>query len=198
MYDSLQQEFQKKNMDVQMANAKALYNHNIALEFEEKKYLMREFFLEKQKSQYEEVIIQDNGELEVVTRNLLADAKARRLCNFSNPEMIKLFNEKNDYVVLNLILNMGAKKVRLYFAASEVGNSKYLLKKFSEAGCEIYARNRKIREEYLYKIFMCLLNRCTESQIIPDKYGWNKHLDGTFEFVEPTSLIWKEVWSWTK
>lgn len=198
MNDFMQQEFYKNSMGVQVAKAKELNKRDVALDLEYKKFLMKEIFLEKRKAQYDEVVLSETGGFEIVTRNLTIDGEFRDLCNFCNPQMKKLVNEKNADEIFQLSLNIGSNEVFLYLAANEVGNSGYLLKKFSEAGCEIYARNRKLREEYLHKIFMCLLNRSTESCTIPCKYGWNKLPGGRFKFVKRDTPIWKEVWSWTK
>lgn len=191
-------EYEKKQLEVQAANAKAQFNYEMSLNAEYMKQMIREEFSEKKKAQYDEVIICDTGEFEIITRNLTLDAKSRKLCNFSNPEMIKLYNKKNSNEVLMLKINIGAKKFSVFLAVKEANNPKYLSKKFSEVGCEIYASNRRLREEYLHKIVICVINRTSETNCIPDKRGWNRNSDGTFKFAGPDSPIWKEVLEWAK
>lgn len=191
-------EYEKKQLEVQAANAKAQFNHDMALDVEYMKQVIREEFFEKKKAQYDEVIIRDTGEFEIITKNLTFDAKPRKLCNFAKPEMIKLFNEKNSDAVFLLKINIGARTFKIYLEAGEIGNPKYLAKKFAEVGCEIYANSRRLREEYLHKMVVCMMNRISATYCVPDKHGWNRNSDGTFKFVGPDSPIWKEVLKWSK
>lgn len=191
-------EYKKHKLEVDAANAKALFKRDMALDLECRKLCIREAYEENKKTLYDEVIIRENGEFEIITRNLSFDAKPRKLCNFAKPEMIKLFNEKDVVEVLMVKIEIGEKKFELYLAANRIGDSKYLAKKFSEVGCEIYANNRRLREEYLHKMVVCMMNRIDRACYVPDKRGWNRNSDGTFKFVGPDSPIWKEVLKWSK
>lgn len=180
------------NMAIAMDTQKAYNRRAVQLAYDDVKELQRQKILEKRKTQTEVVSLRPNGELEIFTANLDIESRNRRLCNFKNPKLTRLYTEgeREDYFLLNALL--ADKDVDIFLSAQKAGDAKYLLKKFNAEGCEIFAPSKRVREEYTMKIWVVLIGECDKACFVPKEYGWQTSSKPA-RFIKKGSLLWKDV-----
>ena len=166
--------------------------------YSEEKELQRQRIQENRKKQVDVVTIQTDGTLEIETRNLAIPTSKRRLCNFKEPKIMKLFSRTDPVGVweFNCKINETI-TVNVYFDERKIGNCKYMLERFTAKGLEIYGVSRKVREDYVSKIWTVTLNKNSAECLIPDEFGWWLNSEGKWEFVDKDRVIWQEVKAWS-
>lgn len=163
----------------------------------EEKELQRQRIQENRKKQVDVVTIQTDGTLEIETRNLAIPTSKRRLCNFKAPSIMKLFSRTASTSVWVFECETDGKiPVKVYLDERKLGDSKYLLERFTAKGLEIYGTSRKVREDYVSKIWTATFNRKQGECLIPDEFGWWRNASGKLEFVDKDRVIWQEVRAW--
>lgn len=153
----------------------------------------RQRISEKRKAQYDDICLNRDGTLSVVTRNLEVMATQRKLTNFIYPEAIRLKNKDSTEVFYLFTCTIGKEDVYTYLSGEKAGSPVYILKKLCSVGCEIYADSRKRCELYAAKMWSKILADCHKEMYIADAYGWRTLEDGTMDFVKEGTLLWKDV-----
>lgn len=163
----------------------------------EEKELQRQRIQENRKKHIEVVTIQGDGTLEIETKNLAIPTSKRKICNFKAPNIMKLFSRTASTSVWMFECETeGKTTVKIYLDERKLGDSKYLLEKFAAKGIEIYGTSRRVREDYISKIWTATLNRQQGECLIPDEFGWWRNAAGKLEFVDKDRVIWQEVKTW--
>lgn len=188
------------NFDVEINKEiiKNINRKNVQLDYEMARELQRQKIHENRKKQIDMVTIQDDGTLEIETKNLAIPTSKRTLCNFKKPRILKLFSRTASTSVWVFECETDDKTtVKIYLDERKLGDSKYLLERFTAKGLEIYGGSRKIREDYISKIWTTTFNRCQSECLIPDEFGWWLNSEGKWEFVDKDRVIWQEVKAWS-
>ena len=176
---------------------KNINRKNIQLDYEMARELRRQEIHENRKKQIDMVMIQGDGTLEITTKNLAIPTSKRILCNFKNPCILKLFSRTASTSVWVFECETDGKiTVKIYLDERKLGDSKYLLERFTAKGLEIYGTSRKVREDYVSKIWTATFNRQQSECLIPDEFGWWRNASGKLEFVDKDRVIWQEVKTW--
>uniref|UniRef100_UPI003FF1416E hypothetical protein n=1 Tax=Eisenbergiella tayi TaxID=1432052 RepID=UPI003FF1416E len=148
---------------------------------------------EAQRSIYEEVMITEDGRLEIQTRNLQISAVARELSNIKNPKLTVLKREQNQAEELYLIeCNVAGEDKEIYLSPSKIGGGIYLLNKFALAGASINAPTNKAKE-YARQLLRLLIVKSNETLILPENAGWMALPDNTVHLVEKGDLLWTDA-----
>lgn len=165
--------------------------------YDEEKELQRQRIQENRKKQVDVVTIQDDGTLEIETKNLAIQTSKRVLCNFKKPRILKLFSRTDSKKIWLFECEIdGRITTKVYLDERKLGDSKYLLERFTAKGLEIYGVSKKIREDYVDKIWTVTLNKRQAECLIPDEFGWWLNAAGKLEFVDKDRVIWQEVKTW--
>lgn len=172
---------------------KNINRKELQFQYEKARELQHQKISENRKKHIDEVTIRENGTLAIETRNLEIPTTARQVCNFSNPHLVCLISENNIESVGLFTCEIGTKDIEIYVNSNRAGDPEYLLRKFNAAGCEIYARNRRLQKEYLLKIWNAVCNTEKCEMMIPYNHGWWKDRDGSWKFAEQSQKIWEEV-----
>lgn len=176
---------------------KNINRKNIQLDYEQARELQRQKNQENRKKQIDMVTIQADGTLEIETKSLAIPASKRRLCNFKEPHIMKLFSRTDPVRVYDFSCKMNETiTVNIYLDERKIGNCKYMLERFTAKGLEIYGTSRKVCEDYISKIWTVTLNRQQSECLIPDEFGWWRDASGKLEFVDKDRIIWQEVRTW--
>lgn len=163
----------------------------------EEKELQRQRIQENRKKQVDVVTIQTDGTLEIETRNLAIPTSKRRLCNFKAPKIMKLFSRTDPVGVWEFNCKINDKfPAKVYLDERKLGDCKYMLERFTAKGLEIYGTSRRVREDYIGKIWTATLTRQQGECLIPDEFGWWMNSLGKLEFVDKDRVIWQEVKTW--
>ena len=177
---------------------KNINRRSIQLDYEMARELQRQKISENRKKQIDVVSIQNDGTLEIQTKNLDIAVNKRMLCNFKNPRILKLFSRTDSKNILLFECEIDGKfNVKVYLNEKKLGDSKYLLERFTAKGLEIYGASKKIREDYVSKIWTVTLNKNSAECLIPDEFGWWLNSEGKWEFVDKDRVIWQEVKTWS-
>lgn len=176
---------------------KNINRKNIQLDYEMARELRRQEIHENRKKQVDVVTIQEDGTLEIETKNLAIPTSKRRICNFKDPKIMKLFSRTASTSVWMFECETeGKTTVKIYLDERKLGDSKYLLEKFTAKGLEIYGTSRRVSEDYICKIWTATLNEKQAECLIPDEFGWWRNALGKLEFVDKDRVIWQEVRAW--
>ncbi len=173
--------------------AKMFANKQLQVDYDAIKELNRQEVSENRKKQVDAVTIKENGTLVIETLHLQIPTTARKVCNFCNPHLTRLISEADIETVWKFTCKIEEEDVEIYIKDSTAGDPEYLLRKFNAAGCEIYARNRRLQKEYLLKIWSAVRNTGKCEMMIPCNHGWWKDRDGSWKFADQSQKIWEEV-----
>lgn len=161
-------------------------------------YLQQKFYLEEQererkKSQCDLLSIDDNGNIRVQTTNLRVEAHARRVTNFSHPEMLILERLKNpDSKIFLVTCSLGNDLRFALFDNCKCGSATYVLKKLAAIGAEIFAPTLAGKKQYAQQILALLIQNATEIQRLPDRRGWYVNENNKIQFFQGR-WTWEEA-----
>lgn len=148
---------------------------------------------EAKKSQYDDLVFDDEGRPLIVTRNLSIESKPRYLTNFTQPEIIKVMKAAETspkYFVLFFILN--GQKECVFLSESKSQSATYLLRKLRSAGAVITAPSEAREKQYVFILLGHLIRYSTKIRIVPDRQGWFID-DGKILFCKEGELTWPKV-----
>lgn len=166
---------------------------NTQIQLEQHKSILREEERERIKSQVEIVSMNADGVLCVQTKNLRIKDTERRVCNFSNPEIVFLHHMENAKEFLYLFLcDINGKDCYTILQPEKCQSGAYLLNKFSQMGGRIYANSLALQKNYLKQIVALFISKKENSMTLPNHRGWIKESNDKFTFFDG-KLTWEEA-----
>lgn len=186
-------EYYKTEREIEITERKQLSKEKVKLWAMQERQKIKSENSEARRSIYEEVMITEDGRLEIQTRNLQISAVARELSNIKNPKLTVLKREQNQAEELYLIkCNVAGEDKEIYLSPSKIRGGTYLLNKFALAGASINAPTNKAKE-YARQLLRLLIVKSNETIILPEKAGWMVLPDNTVHLVEKEDLLWTDA-----
>jgi hypothetical protein len=179
----------KAYIRVAEAQEKAQIEVQKKLFIDDAKYWRREMRRMKKEAEYREISIGSNGEINVVLKNSL-DERQLSICNFTYPQLYRLFGTDGEDGLYLMEIVLGQKKQKIYLLANKISSGKYVLDKIRAVGGMIHCKKNQDAEKFIQDLMPHLISNELEMWI-PSKFGWNKN-EGYF-FVEEGDFIWKEA-----
>lgn len=179
--------------EVEKERAKAIVRERIRMQAQECREIKKEQEEERKKAVHEEVQILSNGQMQIITRNLLIDTMPREFTNMEAPRIIFLKRQKDESdTVLLLEFRHDGCEGQIFLDPDMIGSGAYLIKKFASQGVRFYFPMAK-KKAFLIEFISVLIENSKEVQLLTDNYGWTKNIDGHFKHVGEGELIWRVV-----
>ena len=182
------------SLEVTKTEWKTAIVENRRLELYQKKLEMRQEQREREKALVEELQISDDGGITVVTRNTAVKAVPRLITNMRNLELATYYPSESDEppcYVLSCSIGDGRKQ-RVFLDSERIARPSYLFRKFTAAGIYFYVPYPKVMP-LLVTLIGKLAEKCEEACFLPDREGWVKWEDGSFEYFGKEDLTWGYV-----
>lgn len=159
----------------------------------QQKSIIAEEERERKKAQCDFLSIDDNGNIRMQTTNLRINVNARRVANFSHPEItiferLKNENEKIYLFSCNILDDLRY----VMFDYTKCGSSTYILKKCAAIGAEIFAPTLAIKKRYALQMLALLLQKPNARIKLPDRRGWYIDENGKLQFFQGR-WTWEEA-----
>lgn len=159
----------------------------------DRKQLMKEYFSELKKAQYEDLLV-ENGAIQVITRNLRNAAVPMRVANFQQPELDLLQRIADDLdIAYRIRFVVGGCSKAIYLNKERVGKGGYLLQKFSSEGAVFVANSSSKKKEYACMLFAYLLIQKPHALWVADEEGWAEFPGKGMQYVGEGDLTWKKI-----
>ena len=179
--------------EIWKAAAKTEAVEQTRLNYAAAKVRIKEEEAERKKRIYEQIEIDKEGNITVVTKNLAFLPQKRRLCNMKAPVLQKLIRLKEqDESAYFLTCVIGNTLTEIFFADAQIGDAAYVLRKIRGAGGMFYGETQATCKKYAIELVTGLLPNA-KSVLVPDAPGWMRLSTGEFIFVEEGDLTWKNV-----
>lgn len=163
------------------------------LQFMQQKSLMAEEERERKKSQCDLLSIDESGIIRVQTTNLRINADARRVANFSHPEILVFERLKNDAEKIYLFCcNIQGDIRYALFDYTKCGSPTYIIKKIAAIGAEIFAPTLAEKKKYVLQLVTLLIQNAERREKLPDRRGWYTDENGELHFFQGR-WTWEEV-----
>lgn len=192
----LQEERIRKTDDIQYEEVKAMRLENVRIQAQKARYQLREQEEERKRSIYCEVILNEDGELYEVTRNLSFAPYPRQLTNMKKPtlQILTCASVPGEQIyVLNCF--QGEVQKHIFLDATKAGKPSYILRKLASQGI-IFFGSEKHNKKMVLQLLSLLLRGAAECEL-PEKAGWTKK-DGKFIFIRKEDLTWSRAVKLTK
>lgn len=181
---------EKNSLDVQkQATIESIKNQGQA-DREWMKMHSRETRKENERAQYEEVIVDANGELYCITRNLNICANKRKTFNFKVLKPIKVVSSDGDSGIWIFKFIVDGVKKNCVMEEKNIYDVNYVTRKLGCCGCLIYANSPRKKREYIEQLMSRLMESSTETLTVMKHLGWTKQQNGQFIFIEEEKKLW--------
>lgn len=196
MYNTTEQEqveAQENMRAIQRKAAEKKIEHDSKLDLEIQKVYLDDAKRELRRSQYSELLMNQEGRFVAVTRNLLIPSKERAALNLQAPVLERCLSYKGKGGIYKLMVTIDQTKQELYLNQRKCGNVKYLLEKISVIGGTVYGKKSQV-ESYIQQFWhYCLAHCVAEPVYYPDDYGWNLTGKDEVVFVREGDVLWKDL-----
>ncbi len=143
------------------------------LQFLQQKSFLAEEECERKKSQCDLLSIDESGNIRIQTTNLRIDANARKVVNFTHPEITILERMENETEKIYLFTcNMVDDLRYAMFDYTKCGSPTYVLKKWAAIGAEIFAPTLAVKKQYALQLLALLIHNANRRKKLPDRRGW--------------------------
>lgn len=193
LQEELREIYAKKQLEIEAAYAKGQMQNQIRLELDNQKALAQEYRREMRKARYSEVMIRENGELEVETKSSIISLPKRKAANFKFLDLFRLISVNGDGPIFVLFIEIGAKEILIYLDGEKVGRGEYLLKKINEVGGKVYIESKKKKAEFLVDFWASAITYEGEELLIPVFPGWISTGRGEYRFVKEEERTWEKI-----
>ena len=196
LQQKLQEERIRKADDIQYAESKAIRLENVRIQAQRGRYQLREQEEERKRSIYYEVILNEDGELYEVTRNLSIEAYPRQMTNMKKPtlQILTCASVPGEQIYL-LNCFQGETQKQIFLEATKAGKPSYILRKLASQGI-IFFGSEKHNKKMVLQLLSLLLRGAAECEL-PEKIGWTKK-DGKFIFIRKEDLTWNRALKMSK
>lgn len=163
------------------------------LQFLQQKSFLAEEDRERKKSQCDLLSIDESGNIRVQTTNLRIDANARKVANFTQPEITILERLENETEKIYLFTcNMLDDLRYAMFDCTKCGSPTYVLKKWAAIGVEIFAPTLAVKKKYALQLMTLLIHNANRREKLPDRRGWYIDENGKLQFFQGR-WTWEEA-----
>lgn len=173
--------------------AKAYAREKVKIDAMECRIAIKDAEAERKKSVCDEVQLLTSGEMQIISKNLLVDAKPRHFTNMRSPHLVILrrMEDETDEIVL-FKCSIENRDIEICIDTNRLGNGTYLVRKLAAKG--IYFELPTVKaKQVAVRIFGILLNDKTGTEWLPDNSGWVKYENGNFSFIEEGEMTWKKA-----
>lgn len=198
MQERIESIYVKNQLDINAAYVKGQVQNQLRIDLDDQKTLRREYRREMRKAEYSEVMIREDGELEVETKSSIVSLPKRRAANFKFLDLLQLKSVDGDGPVYVMFLKVGEKEGTIYLDGEKVGKGGYLLKKISEAGGRVLMDTQKKKSDFILDFWSAARARDCEELLIPVSPGWISIGEKQYRFVKEAETLWKKIIENTK
>lgn len=196
IYNTTEQEQVEAQKDIRAIQRKAAekkIDHDSKLDLEIQKVYLDDVKRELRRSQYSELLMNQEGGFVAVTRNLLIPSKERAAINLQAPILERCMSYGGEAGIYKLTVTINQMPQELYLNQNQCGKGKYLMEKIVAVGGVVYGKKSQA-ENYLHQFWQYCLMHCVANPIYyPEKYGWNLTENGKIIFVKEGEVLWKEL-----
>lgn len=188
----IQQKMAENQLEIDKEMAKVCIREESKLRIYDRKMAIRQMEEERRRSTYEEIFLDRDGNVLVMTRNLSIQAQPRQITDMKSPKIF-IAERASGRVRKVFILNCWVREAErlIFLDAKKVENGAYLLGKLAEAGVSVLVTSARAKD-YVKQLF-ALLVRNSVVVNIPDKEGWMMTDEGKFSFVDESRMTWEEI-----
>lgn len=191
--ERLEEVYAKKQLEIGATYAEGQIRNQVRLELEEQKALRQEWRREMRRGQYSQVILHEDGELEVETKCSIVSLPKRKAANFRFLDLIQLKSVDGDGPIYVLFLKIGEKERQVYLDGEKVGRGEYLLKKITESGGQIFIDSKKKKAEVLQNFWITVCGYDYGNLVIPVSPGWITTGEKEYRFVKEGETLWETI-----
>lgn len=188
----IQQRIVENQLEIEKESAKVYVREESKLRIYDSKMMMKQREEERRRSTYEEIVMDRDGNVIVVTRNLSIQAQPRQVTDMRSPQVYiaerKFGKIRRVFIVSCLV---GECEKLIFLDAKKIDKGAYLLGKFAEAGISFFAPSARAKDYAKQLLAMLVRNGVVVE--IPDEVGWTVADDGKFWFVDDRRLTWEEI-----
>lgn len=190
----------KEKSVIKCQEAKKLSDVKLA-EYEKKRWIdayEEESNEERKLSKIEDVIVNAEGDIMMMTKNTIIKSEPRRGTNFKYRDSNVVYKavDSIDEGVLAIKIWILDNEKNVYLNLKKIKEGRYILKKFAASGARIYACNERKEKEYAVKIAQFMLEFANSIQYVPYEYGWYKNHKNDLKFCEKNCM--KELLSYAE
>lgn len=191
-------DFYEDCREIEKERAKAAVRESVKLEAARCRQQFKEAEEERKRSICEEVQILSSGELQIVTRNLLVDAKPRHFTNMETPRLTILKRIEDETEKIYLVeCEASGRGVQVFLSSDKAGNGTYILRKFASAGIW-FSHPTANTKKIAVRIICALMEGPVEEHWLADCAGWMKRPDGKFIFIDEEAITWEKARKFVK
>lgn len=187
-----QRDFYEDQREIMKEKAKAYAREQAKIEAMEYRIAIKESEAERKKSIGEEVQLLASGEMQIVSKNLLVDARPRQFTNMRGPRLaiLKRMEDETDEILL-FQCTVENRDIEIYIDANNLGNGTYLVRKLAAKG--VYFELPSVKAKQVAVRIIGILLHDAETKWLPECPGWVKYANGDFDFIEEGGLTWKKA-----
>lgn len=188
LQNAAQIQYQK---EVAVYEAKKKIDTQSVLARQEHKMWMKEYEAELRLNKYAEIAINADGIINAITHEG-DNTTSKVVTNMRSPKLDRLIHlEQPEEFVFALSADLGNQKSFVYLDGTNIGNTNYLLKKFTARGIFFYSDVSAQQKIYARMLICFLLAREPEIVYIPENSGWAYFPDEGFLFTREEEMTWK-------
>lgn len=188
----MQQEAFKNQLAIDQEAAKVWLREESKMRVLDRRMKLHQEEKERKLASFEEIAIDQDGNVIVTTRNLSILAQPRQVVNMHSPQ-IYIAERSSGKIKRVLILSCWVREEekRIFLDAKKVENGAYLLGKFAAVGISVLAPSARAKD-YMRQLIALLVRQGVVADI-PNEPGWTVTENGRFLFVDEERLTWEKI-----
>ena len=188
----IEKERQKSAIRIQEKLQKDQIDANNKLYLEEQRFIKKEQQREYRAALYDDLYINHDGTVHVVTRNSIINATPKTVFNFIEPRLTRLVCTDGSDDFVKLTFKIRQNPIELYLEKTKLSSAKYVFSKMYTVGVSVAVKKDSDAAQMIYKL-ISLLMIDAPVEIIPEHEGWCKMPDDKYVFVRKEELTWEKL-----
>lgn len=174
--------------------AKTDYSEQKRLQSYQRRLELKEQADERKRSHFDDVFLDDSGEVLIETRNLAIITHPRHITNMREPKLTVFYNVdpliSPCYAIACVV---DGKERHIFLDSTRIGVGRYLLRKFEAAGIYFMYKPKSGTPEIVHRLVCMLISNPSGECELPNTEGWYTDSEGEMKMAKEGDFTWKKL-----
>lgn len=175
------------------------YSEQKKVQSYERRLVLKEQADERKRSNFDEVLLDDNGEIFVKMGNLAIVTHPRHITNMRKPK-VTVFHNVDPLVppCYGIACIVDGKERYVFLDSSRIGTGRYLLRKFEAAGIYFIYKPKSGIPEIVHRLVCMLISNSNCECELPNTEGWYTDSEGESKMAKKGDFTWTKLMTLVK